>query len=313
MEIGYYMNPWNRLIGRLFFAGGMLLYFMLIQVHAAAYQKDSRDDDSTGSFEKFLQRIAESQRNMENKSIFAVKSGYMQPSFPPGEFSDPLARSIPAEIEYGFLRINDKLDIEDIFSFSSEFISLTNLSSHLKPRSIANHGITTDNWRFSAGMDNGFGYRIGDSRLFLYHTGALSLNRIDFEIDASNEHDREIIKKMDVKYKFGTFFSGGLRYSLTPSVLAEVGYEHMLVFPDYNFWSWFGGWMIDNLAQRTIDFFEDDLMKYHGRDYPWVKFIYRNAVSLILYEFRRSQSFWPFESEAPLSYDGVKIGFTIVF
>jgi len=113
-------------------------------------------------------------------------------------------------------------------------------------------------------MDNGLGYRLGDSRLFLYHTGAFAINRIDFELDASNPQDQALIKSLDEKYRFGTFFSGGLRYSLARGFLVELGYEHMLVFPEYRFWNWFGGWMVDNIAQRTIDFFEDDLMKYHG-------------------------------------------------
>ncbi len=224
-----------------------------------------------------------------------------------------LAQTQNLEGYYGFVRIDKETGNSDLFKHQSEFAFLGNVSTDFKTLDFNFDGIKSDAWRFGFGLNDGFGFLSdGKPLLHLTHSTAISFLRVDFDGVPQNTKDADFIKTFDRKFKFGQIYSGGLRFKIYEFVHLNANYEMSQYYRDFQFMNWFGMWMTDNLLQRWIDYFEPDLIKVLGNNYPWVKFAYKNFVSLISYNLRKHEMYFPFKSEPPLYYDAFKIGLTLI-
>jgi hypothetical protein len=75
---------------------------------------------------------------------------------------------------------------------------------------------------------------------------------------------------------------------------------------------WLGSAAIETALYRWVGYFETDLIEMHGEYFPALNFIYKSAVSLIIYELRRDNMNWPFATAAPMSFDQFKLGITLL-
>ncbi len=289
--------------------------FLIILLFLPYFQLTGNEpsDTTSSSFEEFLKRLIEGRKKVKNHPLLSLDYSYSTPSFPHNYFSENLASAYGMNIRYGFMRYIDDLPIENIFEFSSEYVIFGTFSSHFKPTWIPKIGITTDAWRFGAGLFDGSGFKFDKSRLLLYHSSAFNWWHIDFETQAKNSFDQNIIDIYDETFRFGTYFSGGINFQIFPVIFIDIGYEHSLVYQKFIFAKWLLSWTIENLSQRWLDFFEDDFIAYFGKTYPLIRFLIKNSASLILYELRRWNMNWPSNSYPSLSYDCIIIGVKLVF
>jgi hypothetical protein len=262
---------------------------------------------------KLLERIFVSEFKEESRPLFGFQTGMSWLSFPDNAFTDNFAKAYRAEIIYGFQRIEKIKQEPSLIRHSSEFVALANISSHLKPKSIAIDGNTTDSWRITFGLSNGYGYSLDNADLMLNHTGAFTINRIDVEYPATNNINQQILNRFDEKYKFGSYFHSGVSYRISGILFITGGYEHSIVFPDTHFGKWLAGWLIENISQRWIDIVEPYMFDIHKLDFPWIIFTIKTIISFVHYELRRYEMFWPLNSSVPLNYDSFRIGMTLVF
>ncbi len=288
----------------------IILLFLCANPVGASGSRDS----TKSAFEKFIEGLYKKPKYVKNENIMDLSYGLTQPNFPSAVFDEALAPAYASEFLYGFFRMNDKVNIPGVIYHSSEYVMLSNISSHFKPGEQTPEGLTTDTWRFGFGLRNGYGYELGGNRAFMfYHDGAITWSSIDFELDARKDRNNKVIMRYDEEMKFGTKFGSGLIYRFGSVLHLNIGYSHTLVFPESNTFKIFGAWMVDNIVQRWIDVFEDDLKERFGEFWPLLSFVYKSSMSLILYELRRNQMNWPFASDAPISFDSVKFGVSFVF
>ncbi|MBM2815832.1 MAG: hypothetical protein HW421_2594 [Ignavibacteria bacterium] len=280
-----------------------------------SFSADISDSTSDKLFSRIIKSIFPKPDKTLNQPTLEFNYGFAKPSMKDFSNEEKLSPAYIGDIRYGFTRIYKELDLvdENLIYLASEFAFLNNYSSHLKPASIPNIGITQDNWRFGFGMNNGFGYKLKNSNFILYHSGAFVWSHIDFEGNAKLAGNQALLKMFDEKFRFGSIWEGGVKYQLTGPFYLKIGYEHSIVFPQFYWWKWFGSWTLENLSQRWLDFFETGFINHNPTTYPIYRFLIKNSLSLLLYELRREQMNWPFESEAPLNYDCFKMGITIIF
>jgi len=218
------------------------------------------------------------------------------------------------EFYYGFIRIDKETGNPYIFKHQSEYLFLGNISADFKTLDINSDGLLTDSWRFGFGLNDGFGFLDSEDEpeLYLNHATAFSFLRTDFDGTSDIDEDAAFIEKFDTQFKFGQVYSGGIRYKILPIIHLNAQYEMSQYYTDYQFFPWFGMWLTDNILQRWIDYFEKDLISVTGDNYPWIKFVYKNFISLISYQIRKHEMYFPFSSGAPLYFDSYKIGLTLI-
>lgn len=237
------------------------------------------------------------------ENLTTLRFSYGLTSIDPKFFlPEKMASAYTSQIDYGFTRIRDYEKYPSIFAHSSEFAFFGNISSHLKPKSIAKDGFTVDAWRFGFGIRNGMGYNFSNAKLFLSHLGAIAWTRTDFENLSQIKQNQDIQLKFDEKMKFGTVYSGGVELSLFSFLNIAVDYEHAIVLKNYTATSLIGSWMIDNILQRWIDFIDPILMREFKENYPLIKWFYKNSISIMLYEIRSRSGGFPFESSPPMNF-----------
>jgi hypothetical protein len=71
--------------------------------------------------------------------------------------------------------------------------------------------------------------------------------------------------------------------------------------------------MIETVGQTAIDGFIHAIMKSSPTAGPIINFVLKNALAYGLYELRRENMNWPFNSAEPLLFDSFKAGFTFTF
>lgn len=213
---------------------------------------------------------------------------------------------------YGFIRINDRIKYKDMFSHQGEYLFLSNTSTNFKTFQFDVRGIVTDSWRFGFGLNDGFGIYFLDNKLFFNHSTAFSWIRIDVDYFSGDSLDINFIRRFDERFKFGSIYKSGITYQIWDIFNIDVNYEHSYFYPDFELVPWFGSWIIDNVLQRGPELFERELEREFKNNYPYLKIIYKNLVSIIISELRRHNGYSPFNSESTLNYDTFKIGIVLI-
>ncbi len=265
------------------------------------------------SFLKLFLRIFETEIEAEPTPTLSLLSGISYINFPDIYYTEKFARSYSAEILYGFQRFEKIIDEENIIRHAREFISLTNISSHLKPKSIDADGNTTDLWRGAFGLSDGYGYQVNKANLFLRHTSAITINRLDIELPASNPFNQEINDKFDEQYRLGSYFQSSFTYQIYEIIYFDLGFEQSIIFSDMNITKWLGSWLCDNLSQRWIDIVEPFIFDLNHQRFPIIIFAVKTIISLISFELKQANMYFPFSSEKPLNYYSLRIGFSLIF
>ncbi len=213
---------------------------------------------------------------------------------------------------YGFVRVNEKIKFKNNFSHQGEYLFLSNMSTNFKTFKFDLDGIVTDAWRFGFGLNDGFGINVNKNRLYFNHSTAFTWLRADVDYFSGDSLDISFIKRFDERFKFGNLYKTGITFQVWDIMNIEASYEHSYYFPDFQFFPWMGSWIIDNVLQRGPELFERELQEEFGNYYPYIKILYKNLVSIIMTEFRRSSGYAPFSSEQTLNYDTIKIGLVLI-
>jgi hypothetical protein len=266
------------------------------------------------SMEALLQRMITIPFTVENRPLLDFKLGVSSLSFPSNEFSSKLAPAFDWNLSYGFVRITPEKLIPNRFYFANEFVFIRIISSAMKPSQFNISGLTTENWTAGAGYKNGYGYHFVDSsKLTLYHGGSLQWMRPTFDYYTNSQQEQQIINKYNKKDRFCISFQSGIFYEFMPIINFDVSYEHTLIFPKFNTAQWLGSAFFELLCQRTDDFFSYLIIKSNPDIGPVYNWTIKTTISLLFYELRRNNSFFPFKSEKPYNFDTFMFGFTCIF
>lgn len=267
------------------------------------------------NWEYFKKNFYGKEEFVENRPLLKLNIGYDLIDFNGISSKIDFKNTYSINFNYGFIRINDDLEkLPNNFKHSSEFVFLENISSTFKNFKNSSSGSHTDTWGFGFGLQDGFGHKFpNNQKLFLMHSTGFTWTHIDF--DVPNPENNELYYPLipfDDKIKFGMFYSGGLRYSFEDKFGVDFRYRKNLVHRGFEFDEFLYMYLFDNLTQRWIDYFEPDFMDIFGEDYIWIKFIYKNALSFMIYNLRENEYYYPFEGKIPFVFDSFKIGITYI-
>lgn len=223
------------------------------------------------------------------------------------------------ELKLGYIRDKSVWNTDYIINHSYKYIYLSNESNKLagKERKVAAE-IETDMWRFGFGKLSGYGYKIGECAAIIpYHGYTVNWTRIKLDYPYLQPFfqgsDYKTLNRYNESFRFGTSNEAGIRIKPIENLILDAAYERSIVFERHLFWKWAGSAIIETAAQGLIDGFINEVFESSPAAGPIVNFLLKNGLAYGLYELRQEKMNWPFNSEAPLSYDQFKFGVTVVF
>ncbi len=286
---------------------------ILIIILLPGLSKAQEDTSAASKFQQYLDDIYKYPKEIENKNIFSLNTGVSFLSLAEN-FETDLSRSYIAGFRYGFIRFNDEIDAPGRVYAANEYVYLQSVSSHIKLKGWDLTGIPTDGWRFGFAFRNGYGYVLGKKQyLTLTHAGALNWSRIDVEWPSLIPADQAVLEKFDEEFRFGTEYEAGVNYGIADFLQAELAYNHTIVMPGVENFKFAVSALLELAVQRTIDYAAYEYIWRNPDEVPYANFLVKNIVSYLLYQLRRYDMHWPFQSKEPLNYDSIRLHFTFIF
>lgn len=290
----------------------LLIVFILTFFQAQAYEIDEET-----RLERFIDNFYSKPHYVENHPMVKTTAGIDHFDMNNLVQSIEFKRNYSFSLAYGFFRKDTTLEKLDFYGHASEWVFFENISTTFKNFENNAPGINTDTWRFGFTYEDGFGQNISqDNSIMLLHAMAFTWSHIDYDIAETvleNDPKFETIRKFDENIKFGNMYQGGIRLNLNDHFNIDLLYQKSLMYRNFRFFKWSGSYLVDNVVQRWIDYFEPDLIDIFGDNYPVLKFAYKNTASFILYKMRENSMYYPFDSDPAFYSDSYKIAFTFVF
>jgi hypothetical protein len=284
---------------------------LICAINLAAQDEDKFNDEMT--FEDFLKGLYDYPAEVKNRNMIEGSWGIGIPYFAPDKCDEQFANVYPLNFKYGFHRINPYMPIEDRFYQASEYIAIENLTSHFKPEEWEKDGNTVDIWRFTGGYMNGWGYINNDLHYGFNHTSWLGWARSDIELVSQDPENQKVLESYDEKYTFSTGFEASVTAEMFKDLYLRASYNRGILYPGFSFFEWAPGMLLEFAIQRTLDGFGKQLLEKNPDFFPIGNFLIKNSISFLLYELRKHNMFWPFDSDKPMNTYYFSIGISFVF
>ncbi len=293
----------------------LFLFFISFSGALVGQEIDSNDmpdifyDDNI-EINKLFETFITSQELLINKPFVNFSVGASKSFLPTKLDVKNLPRTNNFIFEYGFLRLDTNTLFPKMINYSSEYLYLetnTNTFGFVRKSS---SDLYDNQFNFGVGMRSGLGYQIGnDKELYLLHSSAFLWSYFDYDSYSPSK----FFLSFDDNYKFGWRSAAGLELRLNKYLLLGLSYEHNNLYSGFEFDKWSGSWLVDNILQRWIDVLDPILIKEVGYNYPLLKFIYKNTVSIVLSEFRNNTQYYPFNSDYSLLQRKFNLNFKLIF
>jgi hypothetical protein len=216
---------------------------------------------------------------------------------------------------------------EEIIKFNEKYLFASRFRADLKSSSIVVGEMRSDLWRFGLARREGYAYKFNNFSIMPYHGSGFVWSRLDmidypakfylltnppmaFD-DAVN--DTDILNRFHQVYRFGTVNEGGIRFDISSAVSLNVSYEGAVIFPRYLVWKHLGSLIIEEGTRHLLDNFIDEVSDSSPYATPVVDFLLNNGLSYAFFTLKKDRMNWPFETEAPLTYETIKFGITVTF
>jgi opacity protein-like surface antigen len=291
-----------------------IAFILLLFCFAPAIQaQDAEEQGPWAPLHLFIKNYYSKPDFVNNNTYLEFSGGLSTINANKVDIGDNFQATYLAEFRYGFIRYNEELPARGIFSHAKDYAFISTISSTFKVLDIQPSGLVTDTWRFGLGIENGYGYYgpFGNPFILFKHNGSITWTHIDFYDLGSAGNNQNYMRRFDDKFRFGATWSGGVDVHITKNILLSADYETNVIYPYFKPLQWTGMFIFDNATQRWIDYFEPQALRMFGKTWPVVKFAYKNFISYVVYNMRKNECYWPFESDRPISFLIYRAGITL--
>lgn len=200
----------------------------------------------------------------------------------------------------------------------SQFLSIKNLSNNWIDLKDESQPISARIWNIGMNRGRDYGWNFDKNfKINLTHNEGINWSFMNFNITGLDPNDTlnypSKLNAINDKAKFGEGFSGGIEFEIFDHIVLTGGYERMDVFPAHIFWEWVVSGMIEGIGQGIVDGFINRIRKFSPLATPIINFALKNGLSYGLYELRRKNMNWPFDSAPPYVFETFKIGISYKF
>ncbi len=226
------------------------------------------------------------------------------------------------ELKLGYFS-SDNLDESHLVEFDESYFFISNISKDLDFNSStasSGSGVTKlDGYGYRIGFADrdGYGYKFESISFNPYHQSGINWSKLT--ITAPNlgtlpPIERMALERFNKDFRFGTTNEAGINIGLGDGFISlNTGYEFTVIFPRYLIWKHLGSFIIESIAQKSIDSFVDEVMDRSPLAGPIVNFALKNGLSYAFYSLKKEDMNWPFSTEEPLTFETFKFGISINF
>jgi hypothetical protein len=229
------------------------------------------------------------------------------------------------ELKLGYSK-TDEFD-DNVAQFKERYLFVSKGSNAIRNDLSRFDRIGSETWQWGAAERTGYGYSFGKVNILPYSEEGLVWSRIDMKNSPADFYlltnppmafkdaynDWEILNRFHDAVRFGTRNEGGIRFDLAKHFSVNAGYEAAVIFPRYLFWKQIGSFAIKKVCDNLLDQFIDEVGDSSPLAVPVVNFLLKNGLSYAFYTLEKNKMNWPFDTEAPLTYETIKIGMTFAF
>ncbi|MBS1537181.1 MAG: hypothetical protein JST20_05480 [Bacteroidetes bacterium] len=168
--------------------------------------------------------------------------------------------------------------------------------------------------RFGFGDKEGLGYEVdNDVSIVPYRASALLWTQLSVKNLPPDTQAVATVELFNEAFRFGKQTEAGVLVQFTKNSGISLGYEYSVIFPRHLFWYWAGSEIIESIAQGAVDNFVRKIEKSSPTAAPIVSFLLKNGISYGMYELRKKNMNWPFNTAPAMSYSGFKLGVNLAF
>jgi hypothetical protein len=169
-------------------------------------------------------------------------------------------------------------------------------------------------WRFGVGDKQGLGYEVDtDVSIVPYRASALLWTQLSVKNLPTDTIAAATVNLFNDSFRFGKQTEAGILVQFTKNSGISIGYEYSVIFPRHLFWYWAGSEVIESIALGLTNNFVRSIEKSSPNAAPIVAFLLKNGISYGLYELRKKNMNWPFDTAPAMSYSGFKLGVNLAF
>ena len=229
-----------------------------------------------------------------------------------------LAKVGLVEVKLGYISLDKRDDY--IIKFDERYGFVSKLAVNLQSDKANSDELSSELFRFGFGRRSGYGYDFNNIRILPYSQNAAVWSKLDMKdypvsilpvilfTDAAN--DAQILDRFNKEIRFGTLSEGGIRLEAGKFISFNAGYEAAVIFPRHLVWKHLVSFGIEAAALGALDHFVDEVLDSSPAAAPLVNFVLKNGLSYAFYTLKKEKMNWPFNTEAPLTYETIKFGIT---
>jgi hypothetical protein len=220
------------------------------------------------------------------------------------------------ELRMGGGRVDEMSQSAYVVEHRNEYFSIMAANKDLGGQ--VNPGeISFASWSLGFSWERGYGYKFSSAAegpaIYLLPVHGVQWTNFAVKSGITNGPDNALLGDYEGGMRFGTKGGGLIRFHLLPLLAVDVGYDRMVIYRRLKFWEWLGSVIVEGGGDWAVDRFAERVLDSSPGAAPIVNFVLKSAVSYGMYELRKKNGNWPFESEAPVTYDTWRIGMTMVF
>lgn len=232
-----------------------------------------------------------------------------------------------AELKLGYSSRKNFFE-EKVVAFQSKYFFTTRSGSDLTSKNSNFVELRSSMWQFGFSKRKGYGYKFNDFYLLPYNSSGVVWSGINMknyppsiwpaiypplEGQIKAESDIRFLERINQTIKFGTTSESGINFDYASSIALNVSYETTVIFPSYLIWKHIVSFIIESAGAGLLKNFINEIAKSSPISLPFVNFVLNGAYQYAFYTLKKDKMNWPFNTEAPLTFDSFKLGLTFTF
>jgi hypothetical protein len=225
------------------------------------------------------------------------------------------------ELKLGYSEIDTHYE-DYLLELDSRYIFAGKIDNKIRSdNELQDHQYISESFRIGIGNRQGYGYKFGPAALIPYNQSALLWNKFNkLErnkpvppgfIDLTDP--QEVVDRYGDSFRFSSLSEAGAKFEIANMFAFNVSYEGTVIYPRVKVWKWLGSYVIEQSGYAALGEFVEEIMDRVPAAGPIMNVLLRGGYQYAFYLLKKEKMNWPFETEAPLSYEQFKFGITLTF
>ncbi len=248
------------------------------------------------------------------KPTIDISIGLSNPSIDKSVIPDNMSKLGYLSGVFGFSNSYKSSNSDIIFREKGTYLLIEHNNIDLPLSNAKNGDISSNAWRIGVGSQSANIYDLGGNvRLSFNNLSNIGWVWINFRDSASTEESRNHQIYLSDGVRFSNQVGNEIKLFLTDNLGFNLVYNRTEIFTRHLFWYWAGSEIIYQIGSNTIDWFVSSIEKSTPSASPIIYFVLHSVYNYGMYELRKSNMNWPFDTSSPLIYDNFKFGLSFRF